>query len=327
MKILLLNFFTAAVAAQQMEIARFGGCLNETQVALEAAGTSDGVSPFSCHMESAHCGEGERWLTPMDVESEGFGPCGCDEDYDTNAYIGTCYDLSGSHQVVCAYDGSQCPENWMDLGQRFNNDHEIDESCNDESNASDNEESSCGKRCLCNYHYTSRDGPVDAGTSTYGICYNSESRTYECAVANHSCAEGEEFFGPHEGIDQYGAICNCDDTAVGACMEGGSTFSHCAVFEDSCGAGQSFTTARQLSSMSDMPSCRLCSNTWEGETPAPMAAPVSSPVSAPVNNPVSMPVSSPTNSVTAEDGGSGAFVQGSTVLMSALLYTVLSFAL
>jgi hypothetical protein len=278
-------------------------------------------------MESAHCGEGERWLTPMDVESEGFGPCGCDEDYDTNAYIGTCYDLSGSHQVVCAYDGSQCPENWMDLGQRFNNDHEIDESCNDESNASDNEESSCGKRCLCNYHYTSRDGPVDAGTSTYGICYNSESRTYECAVANHSCAEGEEFFGPHEGIDQYGAICNCDDTAVGACMEGGSTFSHCAVFEDSCGAGQSFTTARQLSSMSDMPSCRLCSNTWEGETPAPMAAPVSSPVSAPVNNPVSMPVSSPTNSVTAEDGGSGAFVQGSTVLMSALLYTVLSFAL
>jgi hypothetical protein len=58
-----------------------------------------------------------------------------------------------------------------------------------------------------------------------------------------------------------------------------------------------------------------------------MAAPVSSPVSAPVNNPVSMPVSSPTNSVTAEDGGSGAFVQGSTVLMSALLYTVLSFAL
>jgi len=234
---------------------------------------TDLLGVFHCHMESSHCAVDETWIRPSQVSQ--YGECGCSgDDYATNAHLTTCYDQAVTHQVVCAYDGTQCPEGWLNIGDRFNADHAVDQ-CSHETAAFTNddphtntselsrtEESSCGKRCTCNFHYQSRDNVVTAGSSVYGACYDPVSHQARCAVSNTTCAISEIWINPHDG-QLRDKVCNCDDTYVGACMDDQS-FSHCAIQADGCNDGQSFMTARELLESDGMNmDCRLCINTWE----------------------------------------------------------------
>lgn len=102
---------------------------------------------FHCHFDSSHCRDDETWLNPDEVSKQGHGPCTCDMDFGENVFTTGCYDVSGSHSVLCATSADQvrlcknlslgkvftksicfgtiqCPPDWYVLGDRFNsNDH------------------------------------------------------------------------------------------------------------------------------------------------------------------------------------------------------------
>lgn len=239
------------------------------------------LGEFTCHMESAHCFDSETWISPPAVAASNgkYGPCTCDETYSTNTHLTTCYDMKSTHQVLCAYDKSQCPEDWYVIGRRFNSDHTIDEDkCNHmtpaytnddphtqkEEENENHEQQSCGKHCLCNFHYQSRNRTVTAGSSVYGACYDPKSHNARCAVANTTCAPNEIWISPHGG-QMRDKVCNCDDTYVGACMKG-DDFSHCGIHADACDKEHTFVDARTLLTMDSINvDCRLCVNTWEDE--------------------------------------------------------------
>jgi len=129
--------------------------------------------------------------------------------------------------------------------------------------------SSCGKHCLCNYAYQSRDDAVTIGSTTYGKCENVETGATYCAATKSTCAEGEIFHLSHSA-DFPGDECYCNHAKTGACMTG-DALSYCAVAEDSCGGTMSFVNAADLPSGVD---CRLCSNTWDPPTEAPTPTPI-----------------------------------------------------
>ena len=156
---------------------------------------------------------------------------------------------------------------WLDLGGRFNNDHNIHDACEDGALASGNATNSCGKRCTCNYNYSSRTDAVVAGSTTYGVCFQEAKSVSRCSVAQNSCESDETFLGPHEVAGRLAVECTCDTTMTGACFNSGTTLSHCAIAADSCTSSQTFVSPFQLMEDTDI-TCSLCKNTWDSPSPA-----------------------------------------------------------
>lgn len=281
----------------KLEFGQFGGCLNRT-----AIGTDNANKAFHCHFDSTFCLDGEEWLTTDEVASEGFGPCTCDDDYNSNVFSHGCYDMQNTHAVECSATVDQCPEGWYDLGSRFNSGHSVEENCGhgDSAYADDKgggKTESCGKRCTCNFQYQSRDTTITIGSTQYGMCFDAAADSKYCALKPEHCASSEDFYEPHSGA-MSGTNCNCDDVHLGACMDG-SSFSHCAVDIDNCKSGQTHLAPRALRETVPDADCRLCRNSWDENPPVaaprsvPVAAPVTAPVSAPVKSPVATPVRTP----------------------------------
>jgi len=246
--------------------AQYGGCLNAT---LHNIGGNVGRgTSFHCHFTSDDCLAGEDWLTPTDVTLQGF-TCTCDDDLNQNVFTTGCYDMSGSHQVLCASSKADCPEGWYVLGNRFNSGDVVEEDCAHGVDAFDTEEGSCGKQCLCNYEYKSRTDAIEIGSSVYGKCYNPDTNVQYCAATEGTCRDGETYHGPH-GDTISGPECNCDRAKTGACMSDPDPTFYCAVAEDSCVNGMKFVKAADLPSNID---CRLCKNTWDEATVSPPPTP------------------------------------------------------
>jgi len=238
--------------------AQYGGCFNAT---LHAEGESIGRgASFHCHFTSDSCKDGEDWLSPTEVAINGF-TCTCDDDLNQNVFTTGCYNMFGDNTVQCASSPSDCPEGWYVLGERYNTDNAVLESCTDGSPAYDTGTESCGKQCLCNYAYQIRDETLEVGSSPYGKCDNPDTNLQYCAATESTCADGETYHGPHS--DTFtGSECKCDRAKTGACMIG-DTLGYCAVAEDSCADTMTFVKATDLPSDVD---CRLCENTWETKT-------------------------------------------------------------
>ena len=166
-----------------------------------------------------------------------------------------------------------------------------------------NDTETCGKRCTCNFHYSSTDNPVNIGSMTYGMCYDAASNDSYCGVNEATCGDGEVFIGPHDEVLAEIEDCTCDVTTVGACMESSETFSHCAVTSDSCLQGQTFIRAKTL--MVDETKnidCMLCKNTWD-PTASPTKSPTLSPTAKPTPKPTSSPIKAPTVTPTVTAAG------------------------
>lgn len=267
--------------------AQYGGCFNAT---LHAEGESPGRgSSFHCHFTSDSCKDGEDWLTPTDVALSGF-TCTCDDDLNQNVFTTGCYDMFGSHSVMCASTPSDCPEGWYILGERYNAADNVPEDCADGVAAYDTDTASCGKQCLCNYAYQSRTNEIEIGTSTYGKCYNPDTNLQYCAATDSTCADGETYHGPHSDTFS-GPECNCDRAKTGACMTG-DDLSYCAVAEDSCADTMTFVKAADLPAGVD---CRLCRNTWDEPTVSP------APTTAVTPPPTATPTAAPTEFVCTDD--------------------------
>jgi len=287
-----------------IDVAEYGSCVNMTQFnSNPPAGTDPGAH---CHFSSDYCLDGETWLTPAATVTLGVS-CTCDDDYHNNVFVAACYSMV-THQVVCAADPNECPEGNFILGggSRYNSHHNVSDDCGDGTPAfgSFTSAESCGKQCLCNYAYRSRDNTVEAGTSMYGKCYNPTTNIQYCAATDSSCAAGEEYRGPHSS-SFTGPECTCDRTHVGACVSvlspGEFSFEHCAVQEDSCNESAfTFLTATALQGSGLGNDCRLCVNTWDAPTisPAPTVTVTAPPTSSPtlsVSPTISAaPTSSPT---------------------------------
>jgi len=264
----LLNSYS--VYGNNIQVAVYGGCLNRTK---HEEGAAKSESPaFHCHFDSSSCVDGEEWLNQFEIEEEGLGPCTCDHNYKSNVYVHTCYDVMGSHQLICGSHGG-CPEQLMDLGERYNSDTNVSDDCGHGDNAFGAfTGETCGKRCTCSYVYKSGDSQMSAGETSYGVCRNTETNNEYCAVRNDTCAEDETFLEHwNVGGDKK---CPCTDTLIGACVENeNDTFSHCAVASDGCKATQRFLRPSELRSSTDHDvDCRVCKNTWE-----PTAPPTQSP--------------------------------------------------
>jgi len=160
-----------------------------------------------------------------------------------------------------------------------------------------NDTEACGKRCTCNYHYSTSDNPLNIGSMTYGRCYDAVSNDSYCGVNAATCGDGETFIGPHDEVLAEVEDCFCDVTPVGACMTDSNAFSHCAVSSDSCLSGQSFIQAQTFMADDSMDiDCMLCRNTWD-----PTASPTKSPTASPTVKPSSNPSASPVHSASAQD--------------------------
>jgi len=247
------------LALASIRVSRFGGCLNQTAIDPKLA--------FHCHFDSSACYEDEIWLDSIETEDQGYGPCTCDDDYNNNVYSYACYDIKTTHAVECAASKDQCPEGWYQMGDRYNNNHDVDEECGHGDAAFDGgDDTSCGKRCTCNFQYQSRDSKVTIGSTEYGMCYDASARTKYCAVHSGTCAEGEVFYNPHSSSMQA-EDCTCENVHIGGCADG-STFSHCGVSADSCQQGQTYLAPRALREANVDVDCRLCHDSWsEGTKP------------------------------------------------------------
>jgi len=270
----------------KLEFGQFGGCLNRTAVGTESDNTA-----FHCHFDSTFCLDGEEWLDTVTVASEGYGPCTCDDDYNSNVFSHGCYDIANTHAIECSASLDQCPEGWYDMGSRYNSGHSVDEECGHEDSAFEEENSeggtsSCGKRCTCNFQYQSRDTAVTIGSTQYGMCFDSAASSSYCALREEQCASTEVYYNPHSGA-MAGTDCNCDNVHLGACMDG-SSFSHCAVALDNCQDGQTHIAPRALRESVPGVDCRLCRNSWDEipptESPVAASDTPKSPVSADSND-------------------------------------------
>jgi len=269
--------------------------------ALQAA--NNGTVSFHCHFDSTYCKDGEEFLTAEQVASEGLGACTCDDDYNSNVYIHGCYDMQATHAVVCSANYGDCPAGWYDLTNRFNNDHTVEEECGHGDSAYDNvvdgiPNSSCGKRCTCNFKYQSRTTKLQVRSTQYGLCYDSNSHDSYCTVNEETCHPGEMYFGPHSStMTSSDQDCQCANVHVGGCMDG-DTFSHCAVTSDNCKVGQTHLMPRALREANGEVDCRLCRDDFapvQDPVAAPTAAPVVAPTAAPVVAPTAAPVASETD--------------------------------
>jgi len=272
-------------SAMDIEIARFGGCLNQTKLAEGRAALDPA---FHCHYDSSSCLTDETygdeiWLDPLEVIDQGHGPCTCDANFETNVYGFGCYDMTGTHAVKCTSTPEQCPEGWYHLGGRFNNHLEIAEQCTHGDAAfgggydADNEDM-CAKRCTCHFHYQSREGVLDSRSTQHGLCYNIGTHEFYCAVSEAVCDPEESFYGSlTPQLENYD--CTCEKTETGACLNGGA-FAHCAVGADSCSPSQTFMTRNELHASNLKVDCRLCApeNVPTPPTPTP---PTPTPPSSP----------------------------------------------
>jgi len=269
-----------------IEAAVYGGCINR---ALNGQPDSDGKPHFHCHFDGTSCGSDEEWLNHYQVTDEMLGPCTCDREYKKNVYTHACYDVKVTHQLVCAADGGQCPNNWSDLGYRYNSDDSVSDDCGHMSDAYGAfEGNSCGKRCGCAFTYTSGSKKVEAGSTRYGSCHNDADSSSYCALKATSCASGERFVGAWEP-ESVSLDCSCDKTLVGACVTQGREFQHCAVAPDSCDSGSVFVGIRELALSSDLKNnCRLCRDNWS-PTPSPTGTPTGSPTEIQTLSPTASP--------------------------------------
>jgi len=297
MKIVLLSLLLQASLAE-IRVAQYGSCVNETAHDL------DPLSGYHCHFDGSLCAEGEVWHTPAQTADKDI-KCTCDDDYNDNVFVASCYNGSGNHEVVCAATQSECPEGWYKMGPRYNSHHAVDDECGHgtESYGAFGAVVSCGKQCRCNFEYKSRENPVEIGTTPYGKCYNPATNLQFCAATESVCAANEEYFGPHSAAFS-GPECNCDRAHTGACVTvpspGEFTFGHCGVAEDSCNAGESYLTATALKASGLAIDCRLCDSTWAAPTvsPAPTVAVTALPTTSPTLSHVPTLSHAPTNSPT-----------------------------
>jgi len=265
--------------------AQYGGCFNTTLYAESNQGRG---SAFHCRFTSDSCKDGEDWLSPSEAALNGF-KCTCDDDLNQNVFTTACYDMFGTHTVQCASSPSDCPETWYVLGDSNNYDI-VHENCTDGSSAYDKGGESCGKQCLCNYAYQTRDNTLEVGSSPYGKCYNPVTNLQYCAATESTCTDGETYHAPHADT-LSGPECNCDRAKTGACMTG-DDLSYCAVEEDSCADTMTFVKAADLPSDVD---CRLCKNTWDAPTVSP------APTDVYTMPPTGTPTAAPTEFVCKDD--------------------------
>jgi len=246
---------------------RFGGCIDRN------ANPGPGDPPaFHCHFDSSYCLPNEEWLNPFEVENEGLGPCTCDDDYNSNVLIHTCF---GS-EVTCSANADQCPAGSFSFGDRFNSDLSVPEDCGAGSVAFLNAENeSCGQQCTCNYQFTIIGDILEPESTQYGVCFDFSDNSSYCAVKSESCTVDEFFFPPSPDL---ASDCSCNNVFVGGCIDGTSTFSHCAVDIDSCANGQTFMKPTELRDAINEVDCRLCTD-----------PPVINPSTSPNENPSSSP--------------------------------------
>lgn len=297
---LTIQLLCVLLPAAQAKImaAKYGACMNST---LHASNPPPGqLQGYHCHFSSRDCVEGEEWMDPMQVEREGI-KCSCDDDLNENVYGFACYSMV-THVVGCVAERSDCMEGAYMMGPRYNAHMEVNETCvigTPSYGAFTG--AGCGKQCLCNFGYKSRDDPVEAATTDYGKCYDPSTNLQYCAANMMSCADGEEYLGPHtEGFS--GPRCGCDRTHTGACIRDGEV-KYCAVEKDSCKQSMSFVNAKTLMGMDNDVDCRMCANTWSEPTvsPAPTDAVTQPPTDSPtISNAPTDPITlSPTESTPA----------------------------
>lgn len=231
-------------ASAKRKTALYGACVNATD-----------ATDYACHFDSSSCLEGEEWKTPMETKDADI-KCTCDDQYTDNVHTTTCYDMTGSHTVSCAADATQCPVGSGSIGGRYNEGREVGDGCgHGDVHYGAFVGPSCGKNCLCSYHYGQRqeDGKIRAGSTNYGIC-SSGAQTY-CAVGADSCTDPETFVGPYDpDITQ---TCTCKNTRTGACTADGKV-THCAVAADSCASGETFMKVTALMASDMDTNCFLC---------------------------------------------------------------------
>jgi len=274
-------YFTPTTVA---DVATFGICLNRTRLEL------DEPAAHHCHFDSTYCVGDEDWIGPVDPEIKNFPKCTCDLDYDKNVYTHACYNIN-SHQVHCSADFDGCPEGngRMSISYRYNSDGVVPESCGDGSDSFGGSyagnKQHCGKTCTCNFDYASVGEKVEKYTTKYGACTNTNSGKSYCAINDHHCEDGDDWYGPHHtsfplrdsnNVNE----CSCHKVQVGACVKKNKRdFKFCAVAADSCNEWHKFLSAKELK---DNPhinkECTLCID----ETSTPVAPPVQSPVQSPV---------------------------------------------
>jgi len=233
---------------ESVEVAMYGGCFNTT------AYKEDPSTGFTCHFTKESCLEGEKWLSPKSAEKRKLPKCTCDEDFGSNVHVNSCYSMV-THQVSCQPSDEPCPDTV--LGTRYNHNHAIPETCGHGSAASS--ESRCGKRCTCNFKYQSRAYQVMAGTTMYGMCYNTGSHQAYCAATKSSCDSSEMYV---ESSNAMASECPCTDVQVGACISNKGKFAFCAVSADSCGKKDTFLKPLELANSEHDHNCRLCEDTW-----------------------------------------------------------------
>jgi len=260
---------------------------------------------YHCHFSSADCVEGEDWLTPADVVGMGL-KCTCDDDYNDNVFTAFCYNMR-THQTSCAADIASCGEEFDYHDARYNTDHNVTDDCGDGSPAFGAYiPASCGKQCRCNFEYRSRDATVEAGSTTYGKCYNPDTNIQYCAANVGTCSGSEEYRGPHSTAFT-GPECGCDRAHTGACVTvtspGEFAFENCAVAADSCESGKSFLSATALKTSGLSRDCRLCVNTWDEATvsPAPTDEVTPPPTASPTVSMAPTVSMSPTDTPTTAD--------------------------
>jgi len=262
-------------AHSSIEIAQFGGCLNETKL---AEGPEHGEEPaFHCHYDSSSCAlEDEIWLDPVEVVNQGHGPCTCDENFADNVYGFGCYDMYATHAVECTATSDQCPEGWYHLGHRFNNHLVVDDQCTDGDSAfgggyDTSYDTMCGKRCTCHFEYRFREDVLESYSVQHGLCHNPTTSESYCAVSAASCDTDETFYGSlSPQVESFD--CTCEKTETGACLDGDNAFAYCAVAADSCRPTQTFISRNELHSSSLGVDCRLCAGI-SSPSPLPSFAP------------------------------------------------------
>jgi len=241
-----------AVLEDPIEVPKYGGCLNET------AYDKDPTTGYHCHFSGSSCKDGEKYLSPVKAEAKGLPKCTCDEDYNSNVYVNTCYSMI-THQVTCHSSDDTCPD--YSMGTRSGSDKIVPESCGHGSAAFGHREAvTCGKRCTCNYAYKSGDDQVMAATTMYGMCYNPVSHQGRCSAMTDHCDSSEIYVNSTHA--NTSGKCPCTEVEVGACISRKEKFKSCAMAADSCATGHTFLSPLELLNSEHDHTCRLCKDTW-----------------------------------------------------------------
>jgi len=245
-----------AVLENSIEVPEYGGCFNRK------AYKADPTTGYHCHFTGDSCGIDEQYLSPARAEAGGFPKCTCDEDYNNNVYVNTCYSGAPSHQVLCVSSDQTCPDSHTPFGNRYGSAKFVPETCGHGSAAFGAYDAveACGKRCTCNFSYQTRDYQVMAGTTLYGMCYNPRTHAGRCSAMKDHCDSSEQYVDSTNA--NVGDKCPCTKVEVGACISNTGKFKSCAMALDSCGKGQTFLSPLELVNSNHDHTCRLCKDTW-----------------------------------------------------------------